>query len=584
MVLEKNTKSILFVIMTAVMVLFAFFIIGNSNEKVEPKRTAALEEFYQSEEAELALFHNLSDKIENATDIFVRWWKQPESSKCYFFLPQGLYGKELYWIFSDQIEVFIEDEQITEYSRFELEEGEYSVRIIKDGIESLYQVEVRYSSSIGTFFLETRSGNLDYLHETKDNWESGNYSLLREDGRLENAGSIRNVRGRGNASWTDSEKKSYQITLENKADLLSMSESRKWLLLSNTFDDTLTRNEVAYAISEDLGLPYTPKSEYVEVYANGEYIGLYSLTEKIEIDSNRVAIRDLEKETEALNEEIDLSQCEFFMEEPGRLFSVKGFRIPKQPEDISGGYLLELEMLDRYGLEASGFITSRMQGVVFNSPKYASYEQAVYIAEMYQDFEDAIFSEDGYSPYTGKHFSEYIDVDSFARKYLLEELTKNLDASFTSQFFYKPDDSISDKFFAGPVWDYDKAIAGYGVTEAGIDLHIPEQIYVASETKPSDIWFGLCRHEDFMKVVKEVYVSILRDSIDRITNQELPLMKEQIYESMQSNLIRWNTYGYLETYEERLMYYDEKVQEQADFLLKRMAFLEKEWDLEDVYE
>lgn len=581
---EKHTKGIVFIVMTVIMSLLAVFIVRNSEESIEPERTKALAEFYNSEEVELALFHNLSNKVENATDVFIRWWKQPESSNYYFFLPKGLNGKELYWIFSDDIDVFVENEKIEEYEEFDLEEGKYNLRIVKDSIESECTLEVRFSSAVATFFLETQSGNLNYLHESKENWETAKYSLLGEDGKLENAGSVRNIRGRGNASWTNTEKKSYQITLEDKANLLGMPESRKWLLISNAFDDTFTRNEVAYTISEDLGFAYTPETEYIELYANGEYLGLYSLTEKIEIDNNRVAIRDLEKETEAMNEGIALSEYEFFMEDPGRLFSVKGYRIPAQPEDISGGYLLELELLDRYGLEASGFITSRMQGVVFNSPKYASYEQAVYVAERYQDFEDAMYSEDGYSPYTGKHYSEYIDVDSFARKYLLEELAKNLDASYTSQFFYKPEESVSDKFFAGPVWDYDKAIAGYGVTEAGIDLHIPEQIYAASEKDPGDIWYGLCGQDSFMEVVKEAYVSILRESVDRIAKEEIPQIKELIYESVESNMIRWNGYAQFETIEEKMMYYDEKIQEQSDFLINRMAFLAKEWDLEEVYE
>lgn len=123
------------------------------------------------------------------------------------------------------------------------------------------------------------------------------------------------------------------------------------------------------------------------------------------------------------------------MEPMGRLFSTKGYLVEKEPEDLTGGYLMEIETSDRYGLEASGFLTSRMQAVVFESPKYASHAQVAYVSGLYQDFEDAVFSPDGFSPYTGAHYSDYIDVDSFARKYLVEELVKNLDASYTSQFF-----------------------------------------------------------------------------------------------------------------------------------------------------
>ena len=574
---EKNTKVFLLVLQTAVLVLFAIFIIRYSEKGVEESKSVAMERFYSSEEVELALCNRLSGKIDSSADVFIRWWKKPDSANCYLFFSEALQGKDMYWMISRDADVFIGDRKIEEYDEFDLEEGKYEVRIVVNEEECKYTLEVMYGSKLATLFVETESGALDYLHESKENWEAGNYSLLDSDGKLKNAGRVRNIRGRGNASWTDSEKKSYKMTLENKAGLLGMSKSRDWLLISNAADDTLTRNEVAYAISEDLGLAYTPNSEYIEVYVNGEYLGLYSLTEKIEIGNNRVAIRNLEDEMKKMNGEVDLSSFEFFMEEQGRLFSTKGYRIPEQPENISGGYLLELEMLDRYGLEASGYITSRMQGVVFNSPKYASYEQVSYIANMYQDFEDAMYSENGCSPYSGKHFSEYIDINSFAGKYILEELTKNLDASYTSQFFYKPDSSMSDKFFAGPVWDYDKAIAGYGVTESGIDLHIPEQIYAASEKNAGDIWYGLCKHECFMDVVKEVCKTTLKESVEEIAKDELFELKAKIYKSAKNNMIRWNVYGQYETIEEKMDYYNEKIQEQSDFLIKRMAFLQEEW-------
>lgn len=572
---DKNTKGICFIILTIALILFSVLIVRFSEEKNKIEKTVAMERFYNSEKVELALCYKLSNKIEGAADVFMRCWRKPESDEYYLFLPAGLSGKKLWWMISKDSDVFIQDKKIETYDEFDLEQGRYEIRVVNNEEESVYNLEVMYTSKVATFFFETESGTLDFIHENKENEEVGNYCLLNTEGKVENAGVIRNISGRGNVSWENSLKKSYQVTLEDKSTMLGMSESRKWLLMANAYDDTLTRNEVAYAISEGLGFDYTPASEYIEVYANGEYLGLYSLTEKIEIDSNRIDIRNLEKEMEKMNDDVDLSTFEFFMVDQGRLYSTKGYRIPEQPENITGGYLLELELLDRYGLEPSGFITYRMQGVIFKSPKYASFEQVSYIANMYQDFEDAMYSESGYSPYTGKHFSEYIDIESFASKYLLEELAKNLDASYTSQFFYKPDNS--DKFFAGPVWDYDKSIAGYGVTVEGIDLHIPEQIYAGIQKDPGDMWYGLCTQEYFMDVVKEIYVTRLREVVDSVAGHKVFELKEQIYESAKCNMIRWDVYGQYQTIEEKMAYYDEKIQEQSDFLLKRMEFLAKEW-------
>lgn len=320
----------------------------------------------------------------------------------------------------------------------------------------------------------------------------------------------------------------------------------------------------------------------MDVYMNGDFMGNYLLSEKIEVGKNRVNIRNLEDEVKALNQGESLEDMEFFMEQQGRLFSTKGYRIAEEPADISGGYLLELETSDRYGLEASGFLTSRMQPVVFASPKYASYDQVSYVAALYQDFEDAMFSEDGYSPYTGKAYSEYIDMDSFARKYLVEELVKNLDASFTSQYIYKYDDDVSTKFYAGPCWDYDKSIAASGITEDGIDLHDPNGLYAAVQEKDSDIWYALYQHEDFRKTTATIFFEELEPLLRQGAADLIYGFSSQVDKSNDCNMIRWNTFPQAEGLGEKQSLNDAKVEELVDFIDRRLDFLEKEWgDLRD---
>ncbi|MBO5030929.1 MAG: CotH kinase family protein [Lachnospiraceae bacterium] len=239
--------------------------------------------------------------------------------------------------------------------------------------------------------------------------------------------------------------------------------------------------------------------------------------------------------------------------------------------------MLELETSDRYGLEASGFLTSRMQPVVFASPKYASYDQVSYIANRYQDFEDAVFSEDGYSPYTGAAYSDYIDMDSFARKYLVEELTKNLDASFTSQYLYKYADSVSEKFYAGPCWDYDKSIAASGITEDGIDLHDPNGLYAAVQEKDSDIWYALYQHEDFRRLAAEIFFEELEPQLKADVGEMIYGYASLISASNDCNMMRWNTFPQAEELSEKRELHQDKVDELVEFLDKRLDFLESEW-------
>lgn len=541
----------------------------------------AEETFMSTSQFELALWNTADAANGDMHDILVKWWYNQNEDKYYLFVPANLAQRGMHWMFSEAASVWIENEPIENGSLCELEEGSYQLKVAFLQENRDYQVEIRYSSNIASLFLETESGSMAWIHEAKENYESGSYTLVAGTGNSYYTGDIENIHCRGNVSWTDTDKKSYQIKLTEKKDFFGMGEDKHWLLIANAFDNTLLRNTLALDIAKGIGLSFTPDAEYVDVYANGEFLGNYLLIEKIEIGENRVNISNLEEQMEAMNPDKLLEEYEFFMEQQGRLFSTKGYRIENQPQDITGGYLLEIETSDRYGLEASGFITSRMQPVVFTSPKYASYEQVSYIANRYQDFEDAIFSEDGYSPYTGTYFADYIDMDSFARKYLVEELTKNLDSAFTSQFFYKPADSVSTKFFAGPAWDYDKAIAGSGVTEAGIDLHDPNGFYASTQTKDSDIWYALYRQEEFRELVIEIYKEEFEPMVRNIAQNRVDLYAEYMMDSAMNNAIRWQVFVEETTVEGKERLYQEKVAELSDFMNLRLDFLNQEWSVQE---
>ena len=103
------------------------------------------------------------------------------------------------------------------------------------------------------------------------------------------------IRGRGNYTWRDFDKKPYRIKLGSKAALLGMNKSKHFALLAHA-DDNLGfyRNTLGFEFSRLMGMPYTPAQEPVEVVLNGNYIGLYFLTETIRIDEDRVNIVEQE--------------------------------------------------------------------------------------------------------------------------------------------------------------------------------------------------------------------------------------------------------------------------------------------------
>ena len=69
-----------------------------------------------------------------------------------------------------------------------------------------------------------------------------------------------------------------------------MGAAKKWILLANAFDASNINNKMAYDFAAKAGCAYTPECRWVDLYLNGAYTGLYLLSERNEVDSQRVDI------------------------------------------------------------------------------------------------------------------------------------------------------------------------------------------------------------------------------------------------------------------------------------------------------
>ena len=278
--------------------------------------------------------------------------------------------------------------------------------------------------------------NADPKHETRcygsivievpDTWECE----YAEEGAPRYTGgtyALDYMRGRGESTWAEA-KKPYKIKLEDKADLFGMGESKNWALIANFFDPSFVRNRLTYHLGRALGLEYTPRLVPVELVINGDYQGLYYLSETVRVEPSRVAIEDLD----------DLN-----------------------PEDgnITGGYLIS--MCRKWEADGHLFETRRLQDMLIVSPEEIKdkdvpeeklTEMFDYIIDYYQKTEDAVFSADGRDG-NGVHYTEYMDLDSMVKVYLIQESSMNRDAYHTdSTYLYKPRDG---KLYWGPLWDFD---------------------------------------------------------------------------------------------------------------------------------
>lgn len=324
------------------------------------------------------------------------------------------------------------------------------------------EVRVMKSEKVGAMYITTENTaygrawveNCDRLHKTNDAAKYTNVNMYLEeaDGNVIYNGKLTQIKGRGNSTWGYI-KKPYQIKLDKKTDLINSGDSAKknktWVLLANAFDKTLIRNAFSLDIAKYLGL-VTPNYKYIELFYDGEYRGSYLVCEKVQINTGRLEIKNLEDSNTVEDETAQAVEK--------NSFGLKYYYNPTATcsDDITGGYLLE-EDTCFYNEENSWFETPFGSEVVIKSPEFCTKEQAKYISELFCSMCKA--AENG--KYNSKKFSDYADVESFAADYVLNEYTANYDFMISSTYFFLPEKGnakYENKFYAGPAWDFDCAL------------------------------------------------------------------------------------------------------------------------------
>ena len=223
-------------------------------------------------------------------------------------------------------------------------------------------------------------------------------------------------------------------------------------------------------MAASLQMPYTASCNWVNLYYDGEYRGVYLLSEKNTIKSTGVDITDMEDAYKEQNPNYGMDMQTSSGENAYGMtyFFTKDLN---EPANITGGYLLELNH-DKPD-EVSGFITRKGKGMNVKSPEWCGKEAMRYISEYYQAFEDAVYATDetgaytGYNESTDKHYYDYVDRDSLVKIFLMQELALNPDGFVSSLYFYK---DAGEKMYAGPIWDQDMTLGTGWTKEISPDI------------------------------------------------------------------------------------------------------------------
>ena len=228
-------------------------------------------------------------------------------------------------------------------------------------------------------------------------------------------------KGRGNWTWTGFDKKPYRIKFDKKQAVLGMPSNKHWCLMAHA-DDCLgfLKNYAGYKLSEAMGLKWTPKTIPVELVMNGEYYGLYFLTEQVRVGSNRVNVT--EQEDNAI-------------------------------DSVSGGWLVEIDNYYEEGNVTLYEDNNQQVWITMKSPEILSAQQRTYIEDQLNGLNNAIWGANEADVW------KRLDLEEAVKYYLVQELLEDCESYHGSCYLYKDRDrnGSSEKWFFGPVWDFGNA-------------------------------------------------------------------------------------------------------------------------------
>ena len=417
----------------------------------------------------------------------------------------------------------------------------YKIKFKGSGENLSQTISIYQASTLPSIYIDTSIGS-DLMIGSNITDSNAGVKLFDSDGTLLVGQDVSEVRTRGNTTPTML-KKPFQIKFEQKINVMGMGKAKTWLLLANYLDQSYIRNSVMYKLAKDMGMG-APDFTNVDVYVDGEYQGVYLLCEKVNVNKNRVNITELEDLNDALNPSYGstttVTSGSFI--DSTIISEYKYVNNVVNPDDITGGYLIELDNNNKGNRSSFGsyFMTKTEFGenlYVIKSPEYCSKEQVEYIAKLFSEMEEAMASSNGKNS-LGRHYTEYIDVESWAVAYIMAEYGRNYDAGGASIYFNKDVDKNGEvsKIVKGPLWDCDNTLGNIRIRG---DADNQYTMWAANRTP----WNMLTRHDDFNTLVTEKFeiaYNLIYDYLDYggFITQQL----NELGNSPHMDRLRWESY------------------------------------------
>jgi len=341
------------------------------------------------------------------------------------------------------------------------------------------------------------------------------------------------IRGRGNSTWWNSEKKAYRIKFATKQKLLGrhFANARSWTLLANHGDKTMIRNALTYDLGRFLGLKFCPAARFVDVFLNGSYRGTYQISDQVQVHKRRIDI------------------------------------------DEENGWVMEVANVNS---REDPYITTAEYGITYNlkNPKdeFFTMEKRIAFGQWLNKFERVLLSEDFADPTSG--YRAYVDETDLVNWYVGAEITGNIDALY-SIYMYK--DADEEKVHFGPLWDLD---IGYDNSSERSLLRAMEA-FLGLRDRPfekvlrrmwEDPWFANACANRLNELVENGIQQYLLDHIDSLRNA--------IYLSQAQNYSIWPINGQVFSFEKHRYHtnYDEYITDLKNFVKVHIPYLQQAFE------
>ena len=338
------------------------------------------------------------------------------------------------------------------------------------------------------------------------------------------------IRGRGNSTWWNSDKKAYRIKFATKQKLLGrhFANARSWTLLANHGDKTMIRNALTYDLGRFMGMKFCPAARFVDVYLNDTYCGTYQISDQVQVHKRRIDI------------------------------------------DEENGWVLEVA---NNNSREDPCITSTIYRIMYNlkNPKddALTLQHRIGIGQWIEAMEKSLKGDAFADPKQG--YRAYFDEEDLVNWYVGAEITGNIDALYS---IYMWKDADEEKMHFGPLWDLD---LGYDNSSERSLLRAMEA-YLGLVDRPfeqlirrmwQDQWFANACTNRLNELIANGLEQYLLDHIDSLSTV--------IDASQKENYRIWNISGQVFSFEKHRYYtnYQSYVDDLKNFVSVHIPYLQQ---------